>query len=105
MDFGLLGLDNLGCLDTVASENGAEIKKSKFCGSAFFKRDRLSMKKISGSLNFPKQLLVVRKCSKFLCRYLAIVRLLAKEIKELSLSNPVTIFNGNSSSNGMQLFL
>ncbi|XP_073032509.1 uncharacterized protein [Primulina eburnea] len=28
------------------------------------------------------------------------VRLLAKEIKELSLSNPVTIFNGNSSSNG-----
>ncbi|KZV54520.1 Growth-regulating factor 1 [Dorcoceras hygrometricum] len=40
MDFGLLGLDNLGCSDTVASGNGAEIKKSKFCGSGFFKRDR-----------------------------------------------------------------
>ncbi|GER51825.1 hypothetical protein STAS_29242 [Striga asiatica] len=33
------------------------------------------------------------------------VRQLAKEIKELSLSNPVTVFNGNSSSSGMYCLL
>ncbi|XP_075484928.1 growth-regulating factor 1-like isoform X2 [Primulina tabacum] len=47
MDFGLVGLDNLGCSSFVASEsgsfdseNGAQIKTHKFCGSRFFKQDR-----------------------------------------------------------------
>lgn len=38
-------------------------------------------------------------CSYF-CVYLQIQQL-SKEIKELSLSSPITIFNGDSSSSGM----
>ncbi|XP_073306395.1 growth-regulating factor 7-like isoform X2 [Primulina huaijiensis] len=47
MDFGLVGLDDLGCSSFVASEsgsfdseNGAQIKMHKFRGSRFFKQDR-----------------------------------------------------------------
>ncbi|XP_073126566.1 growth-regulating factor 7-like isoform X1 [Henckelia pumila] len=46
MDFSLLGLDCLECSNSEASkngsfdsENGAEIKKNKFCGSRFLKQD------------------------------------------------------------------
>lgn len=32
------------------------------------------------------------------------IRQLAQDIKELSLSNPITIYNGNSTSSGMDIF-